>query len=134
MCFQPTVSTHLSAAHLPSRGDGSLRRSARIRVWQGASVMANNSSRSIIVRSESVEELFDALSALPPLIHCRKCGTELLHVDATFFSSSGNVWTLPLPFCSNCAREEQGGEICRLAPGLTSLSIRPAVLWRSDGR
>ncbi len=69
--------------------------------------MANNSSRSIIVRSESVEELFDALSALPRLTHCRKCGTALLHVDATFFSSSGKVWTLPLPFCSNCAREEQ---------------------------
>jgi hypothetical protein len=68
--------------------------------------MANNSSRSIIVPPESVEELFDALSALPRLTHCRKCGTELMHVDATFFSSSGKVWTLPLLFCLNCAREE----------------------------
>jgi hypothetical protein len=69
--------------------------------------MANHSSRSIIVPSESVEELFDALSALPRLTRCRKCGTELLHVDATFFASSGKVWTLPLPFCSNCARKER---------------------------
>src|ERR1700751_1907100 len=78
--LQQTVSTPLSAAHLPSRGDGSLRRSDRIRVWQGASVMANHSSRSIIVPPESVEELFDALSALPRLTRCRTCGTELLHV------------------------------------------------------
>jgi len=68
--------------------------------------MANHSSHSIIVPSESVEELFDALSALPRLTRCRKCGTELLHVDATFFPPSGKVWTLPLPFCSKCNREE----------------------------
>ncbi len=68
--------------------------------------MAKNGSQSIIVPSESVEGLFDALSALPRLTRCRKCGTELLHVDATFFSNGGKVWTLPLPFCSNCARKE----------------------------
>jgi hypothetical protein len=68
--------------------------------------MANHSSRSIIVPPESVEELFDALSALPRLTRCRTCGTELLHVDATFFSYGGKVWTLPLPFCSYCARKE----------------------------
>jgi hypothetical protein len=59
------------------------------------SVMANHSSRSIIVPSQSVEELFDALSALPRLTRCRNCGTALLHLDATFFSPSGKVWTLP---------------------------------------
>jgi hypothetical protein len=69
--------------------------------------MAKNGSRSIVVPSESVEELFDALSALPRLTRCRKCGTELLHVDATFFSCGGKVWTLPLPFCSNCAGKER---------------------------
>jgi len=68
--------------------------------------MANRSPRSIIVPSESVEELFNALSALPRLTHCRKCGTALSHLDATFFSPSGKVWTLPLPFCSKCNREE----------------------------
>ncbi len=68
--------------------------------------MARNASQSIAVPSESVGELFDALSALPPLTHCRKCGTELLHLDATFFSYGGKVWTLPLPFCENCARAE----------------------------
>jgi hypothetical protein len=31
-----------------------------------------------------------------------KCGTELLHLDATFFSDGGKVWTLPVPFCSTC--------------------------------
>ena len=68
--------------------------------------MANNSSRSIIVPSESVEELFDALSALPRLTRCRTCGTALHHVDATFVSDGGKVWTLPLPFCSSCVRKE----------------------------
>jgi len=64
-------------------------------------------SQPIGVPSESVKKLFDALSALPRLTHCQKCGTELLHVDATFFSCGGEkVWNLPLPFCSNCNREE----------------------------
>ena len=68
--------------------------------------MGKNGSQSIIVPSESVEELFDTLSALPRLTRCRKCGTELLHVDVTFFSYGGKVWTLPLPFCSYCVRKE----------------------------
>jgi hypothetical protein len=68
--------------------------------------MANNTSRSVVVPSDSVEELFNALSALPRLTHCRKCGTALLHVDAIFSSPSGKVWTLPLPYCLNCNREE----------------------------
>ncbi len=69
--------------------------------------MAKNTAQLIIVPSESVEELFAALSALPRLTYCRKCGTELLHLDATFFSYGGKVWTLPLPFCSNCNQEER---------------------------
>jgi hypothetical protein len=68
--------------------------------------MAKNNLQSIIVPSESVEELFNVLSALPRLTHCQKCGTELLHLDATFSSYGGKVWTLPFPFCSNCNREE----------------------------
>jgi hypothetical protein len=64
--------------------------------------MATNHCQSIIVPSESVAELFAALSALPRLTRCRKCGTELLHLDATFFSDGGKVWTLPVPFCSTC--------------------------------
>lgn len=69
--------------------------------------MANYSSRSIVAPTGSPEKLFDALSGQPPLTDCRKCGTALLHMDATFFSSTGKVWTLPLPFCSNCARKER---------------------------
>lgn len=57
---------------------------------------------SPVVLTESVEELFDTLSALPLSIHCLKCGTKLLHVHATFVSASGKVWTLPLPICPNC--------------------------------
>ncbi len=37
---------------------------------------------------------------------CRKCGTKLLHLDATFFSYSGKVRKLPLPYCANCGRAE----------------------------
>jgi hypothetical protein len=73
---------------------------------QGAYVMATSNCQSIIVPSESVAELFDALSALPRLTRCRKCDTELLHLDATFFSDDGKVWTLPVPFCSTCCLGE----------------------------
>lgn len=60
--------------------------------------MARNASQPIAVPSESVEELFDALSALPPLTHCRKCGTKLLHLDATFFSHGGQGLDSPITF------------------------------------
>jgi hypothetical protein len=54
------------------------------------------------VSIESLEELFDALSRLPLSIYCRNCGFKLLHVEGTFFSDSGKVWTLQLPVCSHC--------------------------------
>jgi hypothetical protein len=55
-----------------------------------------------VVSSEIIDELFDTLSAQPPLIYCPKCRNKLLHVHATFFSDSGKSWTLPLPICGNC--------------------------------
>jgi hypothetical protein len=54
------------------------------------------------VSIESLEELFETLSGLPLSIFCPKCGAKLLHVQATFFSDSGKVWTLQLPVCSHC--------------------------------
>lgn len=57
---------------------------------------------SLVTPIQSVQELFNSLSALPPLIHCRQCGSKLLHVDATFLSEGGKAWTQPLPFCPNC--------------------------------
>lgn len=79
---------------------------------QGAPVMEGNAQpHPIVVPSNAVQELFDTLSALPRLTHCRKCNSELLHVDATFFSYGGEtVWNLPLPFCSNCAEREKEAE------------------------
>src|SRR5437660_1338987 len=58
-------------------------------------VMANT-SRFITV-SQSVGDFFNTLSTLPRLLRCRRCGSKLLHLDATFFSQSRKVWTLPLP-------------------------------------
>jgi hypothetical protein len=55
-----------------------------------------------VVSSEVIDQLFDTLSALPPLIYCRKCCTKLLQVHATFCSDSGKSWTLALPVCKNC--------------------------------
>jgi hypothetical protein len=60
------------------------------------------SASSTVAPTQSIEELFDSLSTLPPSIHCRQCGGKLLHVDATFFLESGKAWTLPLPVCPNC--------------------------------
>jgi hypothetical protein len=49
-----------------------------------------------------LKELFDNLSALPSPHQCRKCGSELMHVNATFFSLGERVWNLPLPVCPRC--------------------------------
>ena len=65
--------------------------------------MGNKPSVSSTVSpTQSVEEFFDSLSALPPFIHCRQCGSKLLHVDITFLSEGGKAWTLPLPSCPKC--------------------------------
>jgi hypothetical protein len=64
--------------------------------------MANTSLYSTEAQSQLIDKLFDALSAIPPLLHCRKCGTELLHANATFFTLAGKEWTLPLPHCPQC--------------------------------
>jgi hypothetical protein len=45
-------------------------------------------SKSLSISStvvQSVEEFFDPLSALPPLVYC-KCGSRLLQMNAAFFS------------------------------------------------
>ncbi|MCU1304488.1 MAG: hypothetical protein JWQ87_4772 [Candidatus Sulfotelmatobacter sp.] len=65
--------------------------------------MGNKPSVSSTVSpTQSVEELFDSLSTLPPFIHCRQCGSKLLHVNVTFLSEGGKAWTLPLPSCPKC--------------------------------
>jgi hypothetical protein len=51
------------------------------------------------------------LSAMPPLIHCRKCGAELLHANATFFTVAGKECTVPVPHCSQCDPNEEMTEI-----------------------
>lgn len=57
---------------------------------------------SAVKATQPVDELFDILSAAPVQIHCRNCGTKLLHIQTTFFSDSGKLWTLALPLCTNC--------------------------------
>jgi hypothetical protein len=64
--------------------------------------MANKSLCSTEAQSQLIDKLFDALSAIPPLVHCRKCGTELLHANATFSTLAGKEWTLALPRCPQC--------------------------------
>ena len=71
------------------------------------SAMANKSLSSTEAQSQLIDKLFDALSAIPPLLHCRKCGTELLHANATFFTLAGKEWTLPLPHCPQCDPNEE---------------------------
>ncbi len=51
---------------------------------------------------QTVEELLDELSALPPLVHCRKCGSRLLQMNSTFFSCGGKMWKHPSPVCTEC--------------------------------
>jgi len=49
-----------------------------------------------------IKEFFDKLSALPKPEECRKCGSKLMHVETTFFSSGEQFWTIPLPVCPKC--------------------------------
>jgi hypothetical protein len=49
-----------------------------------------------------LKEFLDNLSALPSPERCRKCGSKLMHVDATLFSSGEKFWTLPVPVCPRC--------------------------------
>jgi hypothetical protein len=62
-------------------------------------------NHSLTLRS-AVEDLFDTLSDLPSPVRCNRCGSELLHLDATFFSTGGKVWTVPLPVCPKCDLKE----------------------------
>ena len=64
--------------------------------------MVNKSLSVSSTPVQTVEELYDALSALPPLVHCRKCGSRLRQMNATFFSCGGKMWKLPLPVCTKC--------------------------------
>jgi hypothetical protein len=68
--------------------------------------MEKSNHQSMAVTPQSVREFFDEPSVLPPLTHCTKCETKLLHVDVTFLSSGGRVWVLPSPFCTACNRKE----------------------------
>jgi hypothetical protein len=68
--------------------------------------------------AEFVDELFDTLSALPPLTYCRKCCAKLLHVHATFSSDGGKSWTLSLPICRNC----EPPQVSQERSAITSLS------------
>jgi hypothetical protein len=69
--------------------------------------MANTSRSSTEAQSQLIDKLFDDLSVLPPLLHCRKCGAELLHANATFFTLAGKEWNVPLPRCPQCDLKEE---------------------------
>ncbi len=52
----------------------------------------------------AIDNLFDTISSEPPHGRCFKCGSKMMHLDATFFSPgpSGKIWTVPLPVCPKC--------------------------------
>jgi hypothetical protein len=69
--------------------------------------MGKKHSKIPIDQPRSAQEIFDDLFVLPHETQCRKCGMELLHMEATFLSEKGNVWTLPLPVCPKCDLKEE---------------------------
>jgi hypothetical protein len=77
--------------------------------------MESESRTITVVPPQAAEDLFNTLSALPPLIHCPKCGFKLLHLDATFFSQNGKVWTLPLPVCPKCDLKQDAARVTQTA-------------------
>jgi hypothetical protein len=44
---------------------------------------------------------------MPPLLHCRKCSTEVLYTNATFFMLAGKEWTVAVPHCPQCDLNEE---------------------------
>jgi len=64
----------------------------------------------------AVEDLFDALSEVPSPVRCKRCGSGMLYLDATFFSSGGRFWTLPLPVCPKCDLKNDTAEFVSM-PG-----------------
>jgi hypothetical protein len=76
--------------------------------------MAKKPSRLATIPSLSVAELFDALSAIPRLLECPKCGSKLLYRDAAF-SHNGKVWTLQLPICPICDLKHVEADTCAAA-------------------
>ncbi|MGA9393645.1 MAG: hypothetical protein WBV69_24650 [Candidatus Sulfotelmatobacter sp.] len=54
----------------------------------------------------AVEQLLDTFSGKPRSTHCPKCGLLLSHVETTFSSQPGKVWTILLPVCKHCNGQE----------------------------
>lgn len=69
--------------------------------------MANTSLSSTEAQSQLIDKLFDARSAIPPLLHCRQCGTELLHAECHVFTLADKEWTVPVPHCPQCDPNEE---------------------------
>jgi hypothetical protein len=57
-------------------------------------------------------ELLDTLVKPPHKEFCSTCGSKLIYVESTFFSSEvvGKVWTFPLPVCPRCHGEIDGAK------------------------
>lgn len=69
--------------------------------------LSNNQSEHVKIR--------DTLSANPPS-HCPKCGSDMLYVSTTFFTTGpdGKMWVVPLPVCPKCDLKE---DTARFVPG-----------------
>jgi hypothetical protein len=50
-----------------------------------------------------LQNLFDILSA-NPCLRCPKCGSNMMHLKTTFFTTGpdGKTWNVPLPVCPKC--------------------------------
>jgi hypothetical protein len=57
----------------------------------------------------AIKDLFEALSAEPSRALCTKCGSNMVHLDITFFMSgpSEQVWSIPLPVCARCDLKQE---------------------------
>jgi len=56
--------------------------------------------------SQFAERILEVLSTLPPLLHCKKCGSKVIHRDATL-SYNGKVSKIQLPICPKCSPEDE---------------------------
>lgn len=55
-----------------------------------------------------VDHFFDSLPDEPPRVRCSKCGSNLMYLNATFFTTGPGreMWDVPLPVCPKCDLKE----------------------------
>ena len=64
-----------------------------------------------------INAFLDSLPAEPSRVQCSQCGSNLIYLDATFFTKGprGKMWSVPLPVCLKCDLKEDTAKFVPVA-------------------